>query len=385
MQPNERNLRVHDGRMYGGTAVLPEKGTQAFARKRILITGAGGWIGSALAQAFCAAPMEALPQHLVLLDSAESHLYAIDSTLQTAQPNVARTAILGSVADTALLGELFTAHAPQIVFHTAACKHVPLLESNPLAALGNNALGTRTALEAAQCYATTEQFLLLSTDKAAHPCGIMGASKRIAELIVLANTHPTLQTKVARLVNVYGAPGSVVPLFLHQIAHGGPLTVTHPEAERYFMDLPQAVALLLAIANPGVDSGLYLPHIATPTKILDLARRLLAEMNAPATVKIQYAGLRPGEKLTESLLAPQEAFDPNSAATDLFLRVQSPRPSIEKLSADLNALAEAVAQRNLPAALACVRRMVPEFAPAHRGADACAVDAAGLAPAEARR
>ena len=204
MQPNERILRMHsDSRMQGDGAVLPAEETHSFVRKRILITGAGGWIGSALAQAFCAAPMEALPQHLVLLDSAESHLYEIDSALQTAQPGLARTAILGSVTDTALLGELFAAHAPQIVFHTAACKHVPLLESNPLAALGNNALGTRTVLEAAQRYATTEQFLLLSTDKAVHPCGIMGASKRIAEQIVLANAHPTLQTKVARLVNVY--------------------------------------------------------------------------------------------------------------------------------------------------------------------------------------
>ncbi len=353
--------------------------------KRILITGAGGWIGSALALALCAGPRETLPQHLVLLDAAESYLYAIDSALQTAQPGMARTAILGSVTDAALLDELFATHAPQIIFHTAACKHVPLLESNPLAALGNNALGTRTMLEAAQRHATTEQFLLLSTDKAAHPCGIMGASKRIAEQIVLANTHPALQTKVARLVNVYGAPGSVVPLFLQQIAHGGPLTITHPEAERYFIDLPQAVALLRAIANPGVGSGLYLPRIAAPTKILDLAHRLLAEMNAPATVNIQYTGLRPGEKLTESLLAPQETFDPNPADSDHFLRVQTPRPSIENLSASLHALAEAVAQRNLPAALACVRRMVPEYAPGHQEADACAVDADELAPAETHR
>ncbi len=339
----------------------PAPGNAFPANLRILITGAGGWIGSALARAVCSAPQSAQPASLVLLDASEGNLYAIDAALG-ATPH---TAILGSVTDSILLNEILTVHRPQIVFHAAACKHVPLLESNPFAALAVNALGTHLLAEAA-ARSGVETFVLLSTDKAADPCGIMGASKRIAELAVLAHApHAAMQTKIARLVNVLGSPGSVLPVFAQQIASGGPVTVTHPQAERYFLSLEEAVSLLLSIADPLVPCGLYVPRVAAPVNILDLARQCLAQQKSAA--EIVFSGLRPGEKLTESLLATQERYanETDALATDtasaLLRRVQTPTPPRSDLARILSSLQEAVARRDLPAALACVRLLVPEY------------------------
>ena len=339
--------------------------------KRILITGAGGWIGSALARALGSGPHGVRPASLVLLDASEGNLYAIDAALG-ATPH---TAILGSVTDARLLNEIFTAHRPQIVFHAAACKHVPLLESNPFAALAVNALGTHLLAEAAE-QSGVETFVLLSTDKAADPCGIMGASKRIAELAVLARvSHTAMQAKIARLVNVLGSPGSVLPLFAQQIASGGPVTVTHAQAERYFITLEETVALLLSIADPAVPRGLYVPRVADPVNILDLARQCLARHASAA--EIVFTGLRPGEKLTESLLAAHEHYDneaeahATNTASASTRRVQTPIPALGHIATILSKLQEAVANRDLPAALACVRLLVPEYKPAPDLAGLC--------------
>ncbi len=338
---------------------LPTSEIRSFSQKRILITGAGGWIGSALTQALLCTS----PAHLILLDSSERNLFEIDAVLREFPHYPAHTSILGSVTDAALLRDIFERHQPQIIFHAAACKHVPLMESNPLAALDTNALGTQSLLEAAQ-KSSAETFVLVSTDKAADPRSIMGASKRIAELAVLSNTHPRLQKKIARLVNVLGSPGSVLPRFQQQIAQSAPVTVTHPEAERYCMELPQAVAMLLAIAAPDVPNGLYIPTVKEPINILDLARSMIAEHAATSASEILFTGLRPGEKVTETLLASQESWaDPEAPeATDApWRRVQSSCPSSAALTAALRALAVAIEQRNLEDAMRCVHHLVPEY------------------------
>ncbi len=346
--------------MHNGTAAgLPASEIRSIANKRILITGAGGWIGSALTQALLCAS----PAHLVLLDISERNLYEVDAILRESPNNPGHTSILGSVNDAALLRDLFSRYLPQVIFHAAACKHVPLMESNPLAALYTNALGTYTLLEAAQGSAA-ETFVLVSTDKAADPHSIMGASKRIAELAVLSGTHPGMQKKIARLVNVYGSPGSVVPRFQQQIATGNPVTVTHPEAERYFMELQQAVAMLLALAATDVPSGLYAPTVKEPVKILDLARRMIAKNAAAPASEILFTGLRPGEKLTETLLSTQESWaDPEALAAinAPWRRVHRPYPSSNALTATLRALAIAIEDRNLENALECVHHLVPEY------------------------
>jgi len=355
----QRILSMHTGAAAG----LPASEMRSFVQKRVLITGAGGWLGSALTQALLCAS----PAHLLLLDSSERNLYEIDAALRKSPSHTrAHTSVLGSVTDAALLREIFSRHQPQVIFHAAACKHVPLMESNPLAALHNNALGTQTLLEAAQ-KSSAETFILVSTDKAADPHSIMGASKRIAELVVLSNTHPRLQMKIARLVNVLGSPGSVVPRFQQQITTGAPVTVTHPEAERYCMDLQEAVAMLLALATPDVPSGLYVPTVKEPINILDLARSMIAEQAATPASKILFTGLRPGEKITETLLASQESWaDPEvpEAPGEInapWRRVQSPGPSSAALIAALRAIAFAIEQRNLADALHWVHHLVPEY------------------------
>jgi len=348
----KRILPMHNGAAAG----LPTSEIRSFAQKHILLTGAGGWIGSALTQALLCAS----PAHLVLLDSSERNLHEVDAVLRESPCRPGHTSILGSVTDAALLREIFERHSPQIIFHAAACKHVPLMESNPLAALRNNALGTHTLLEAA-LESSAETFVLVSTDKAADPHSIMGASKRIAELAVLSNTHPRMQRKIARLVNVLGSPGSVVPRFQQQIATGAPVTVTHPEAERYCMNLQEAVAMLLALVAPNVPSGLYIPTVKEPIKILDLARRMIAEHAAPPAPEILFIGLRPGEKVTETLLSTQESWADPEAVDAPWRRVQSPCPTIEGLLLALRALAYAVEQRNLADALHWIHQIVPEY------------------------
>ena len=212
------------------------RATASLEGKRILVTGAGGSIGSALARSLVAFA----PRQLVLLEAAEHSLYEIDAALPHELDFVP---VLGSVTQPALLKELFARHQPQIVYHAAAYKHVPLMEQNPFAAIENNALGTSVLVEAARA-GGVEQFILLSTDKAVDPVSIMGASKRIGELIVLAAGG-----KAVRLGNVLGSEGSIVPLFLKQIASGLPLTVTHASMRRYFLTISDAVTLLLHAAS----------------------------------------------------------------------------------------------------------------------------------------
>jgi FlaA1/EpsC-like NDP-sugar epimerase len=344
----------------------------ALAGRRVLLTGAGGSIGSALARSIAAAK----PAQLLLLDSNEHSLYQIDREL-AALPRTASShpAILGSVTDRSLLEDLFHCHRPEIVLHAAAFKHVPLMEQNPFAALANNALGTYILAQAAAHHGA-EHMVLVSTDKAVDPHSLMGASKRIAELVVLSlGAASGTRLSAVRLCNVLGSQGSVVPLFLDQIARGVPLTITDPEARRYFVPLEQAVeALLDALATPALPGSLFVPQLAPPIRILDLARQLLdlardlsGRHGGRDSVSggITFTGLRPGDKLEESLLSSREQWFPSAhAAAQSGLRgLSSPHPTAAELTVALRGLEDAVERRDLADTLRVVQDLVPEYIP----------------------
>ena len=234
----------------------------------MLVTGAGGYIGSALAKALAAAR----PAGLVLLDSSEHNLFGIHRCLEEAQ--IPHEAILGSVTDAGLLNRLLDRFRPRIVYHAGALKHVSLLELNPLAAVRENALGTYTLAQAA-IHHGVRALVLVSTDKAVNPHSIMGASKRVAELTVAALSSGLCRMNAVRLGNVIGSTGSVGPIFLEQISRGGPVTVTHPEVSRYFISLHDTVEAILAAGAAECDGRILLPELGEPVRIADLARFLI--------------------------------------------------------------------------------------------------------------
>jgi FlaA1/EpsC-like NDP-sugar epimerase len=321
---------------------------QSLAAKRILITGAGGCIGSALAKQCALANLDSI----VFFDCSEKSMYELDCQL-----NGNHFFLVGDVCDETLLEEIFSRFRPQIIFHAAACKHVPLMEHNPFTAARTNALGTLHVAQVAgrhQC----EQLILLSTDKAADPCSIMGASKRIAELVVLAN-QTSVQMKAVRLGNVLGSSGSVVPLFEKQIAAGGPVTVTHPEAARYFMTMDEAASLLISVVLEPYASTVLVPQLNGPHRIQDLARFLIQKHGR--LTDVVFTHLRPGEKLQESLLSAGERFD---SRTDGPLRpVATPYMPEGNIAANLRHLQQAVERRDPCLLLETVRALVPEYHP----------------------
>lgn len=329
-------------------------------RRRILITGAGGSIGSALAHAV----FHCDPEHTVLLDASEQALHRLVQDVGRPHGSAAGTpytAVLGSVDDRQLIEELFERHRPEIVIHTAAFKHVPLMEFHPFAAMQNNALGTFTLVQAA-IESGAEQVLMLSTDKAVEPSSIMGASKRIAELVLLSLASRATRLKAVRLGNVLGSDGSVLPIFQSQIDRGEPLSVTHPETSRYFLGMQQAVHLLLHALSNEVPAGIFVPELGEPIRIEEIARRLLAASPGSAS-QVVFTGLRPGDKLTEKLVSSSESVSElyiGSGAS--FLRAVHASSSIEVESA-MEELCEAVQERNLPQLLRVVMKLVPDYQP----------------------
>jgi FlaA1/EpsC-like NDP-sugar epimerase len=326
--------------------------------KTILLTGAGGWIGSALAKSLVASE----PRRLILLDHSERNLHQLHAEL-AAIPNCApHVAILGDVSDRALLAEIFEKDRPQIVYHAAAFKHVPLMESNPLAAVRNNAIGTARLARAAVEYEAM-QLIMISTDKAVNPRSLMGASKRVAELALERWRGIGCEMKAVRLGNVLGSCGSVVPLFLEQISRGGPVTVTDPEVSRYFLTLNEAVDLILAVAELDDPNCIFIPELGEPIKILELAHQLIKragrvpEMDIP----IVFTGLRPGDKLSEELASPSETLEPT---LDGRLRaVSSPAISPAEFDAAIARLAVDVGAHDVASLLNTLCLLVPEFAP----------------------
>lgn len=287
---------------------------------------------------------------LVLLEIAEQGLF--DLNAQLTDSGCRCTPVLGSVTDRALLGALFEEHRPQLVLHAAALKHVPLMEQNPFAAVATNALGTLHLVETATAY-RTPRFILISTDKAVAPHSIMGASKRIAEHITLAAGFTAV-----RLVNVLGSLGSVGPIFADQIARGGPVTVTHPDARRYFLTLDEVTTLLGEAIDARVP-GLLIPNPGDPILIADLARRMIETLSPNPAPEIAFTSPRPGDKLDESLLSPSERI--SARATPSLHSVTTPSaPRLDKTIRDLEA---ALAARDLADLLRTVQALVPDYEP----------------------
>lgn len=274
--------------------------------KRILITGAAGSIGSEMV--YQVARFQ--PAELVLVDQAETPMHDMRLRMAEKYGSVNCFTIVGSIADPVHMEKLFAEHRPEYVFHAAAYKHVPMMEDNPVQAVRNNVYGTRVVADLAVKYGT-RKFVMISTDKAVNPTNVMGCSKRICEIYCQAlNAHQsTTQFVTTRFGNVLGSNGSVIPIFREQIKRGGPVMVTHPDIIRYFMLIPEACRLVLEAGTIGKGGEIFVFNMGEPVKIVDLARRMIS-LSGAKNVRIEYSGLRPGEKLYEELLASQENIKP---------------------------------------------------------------------------
>ena len=280
----------------------------SFSGKRILVTGAGGSIGREI----CRQVARWNPSELVLLGHGENSIFESLLELSGNFPSLTIHPVIADVRDAERIQEMFKVHRPQVVFHAAAHKHVPLMEANVEEAVTNNVLGTRNVVEAANRHGV-ERLVLISTDKAVRPVSIMGATKRLAEMIVLDSAHRNKRVySVVRFGNVLGSRGSVVPLFKNQIARGGPVTVTHPEMHRYFMTIPEAVHLVLQAAAMGAGGEVFMLNMGQQVRILDLAEDLirLSGLEPHRDIEITFTGIRPGEKLREDLWEDGVEFEP---------------------------------------------------------------------------
>jgi FlaA1/EpsC-like NDP-sugar epimerase len=272
----------------------------------VLVTGAGGSIGSEL----CRQIARYNPRKLLMLDIYENGVYDLEQELVRAHPELEYEVLIASVRDRARLESIFCIYRPTVVFHAAAHKHVPLMEHNPGEAIKNNVFGTLNVAECADKY-NTRRFVLISTDKAVNPTNIMGATKRIAEMIIQGINKVSATEYVAvRFGNVLGSNGSVIPLFKQQIAEGGPVTVTHPDINRFFMTIPEAVELVLQAGSMANGGEIFILDMGQPVRIDDLARDLirLSGLEPDVDIKIEYTGLRPGEKLCEELMMEEEGL-----------------------------------------------------------------------------
>ncbi len=288
----------------------------------VLVTGAGGSIGSEL----CRQIARFQPGHLVLVEQSELALYAMEQELPQRFPELRIAPVIGDVRSLARMNQVMAAHRPAVVFHAAAYKHVPLMEnSNAWEAVRNNVLGTQTVAAAAQAHGVSK-FVMISTDKAVNPTNVMGATKRLAEMVCQALQQPGGTRFISvRFGNVLGSSGSVIPKFQKQIAAGGPVTVTHPEITRYFMSIPEAAQLVLQAALMGQGGEIFVLDMGEPVKIAELAKLMITLSGAEEdSIRIEYTGLRPGEKLYEELLADDESTLPTPHSK---LRVAKARPA----------------------------------------------------------
>jgi FlaA1/EpsC-like NDP-sugar epimerase len=327
--------------------------SSAHAGQCVLITGAGGYIGSALVTAIAAAG----PSRMVLLDSAEHNLFQIQQHLESAFSHVPCEPVLGSVDSVPLLDDIFTRFEVDIVYHAAAFKHVPLLERNPTAAVRNNAIGTYQLAQAAVRHGTPK-LILVSTDKAVNPHSVMGVSKRIAELVVVSLSSPACRMNAVRLGNVIGSTGSVVPIFLRQIAERRPVTVTHPDATRWFMPLTEAVRAILACGAAQLEGRILVPELGAPTRIMDLAASLIG---AAAEVPIVFIGCRPGDKLSEELVYKTETKEGTMDGPLHVFRTCRLQPA--ELEEIMRRLSGCIASYDLPSLIGTLCSTVPEYIP----------------------
>lgn len=325
------------------------------SEKTVLVTG-GGSIGSEL----CRQIADHTPKQLIIFDIYENNAYEIQQELKRTHPELQLITLIGSVRDTERVNMLFEKYHPQIVFHAAAHKHVPLMEDSPNEAVKNNVFGTYHVAQAADRFGT-ETFVLISTDKAVNPTNIMGASKRICEMIVqmMANRSKTKFVAV-RFGNVLGSNGSVIPLFKKQIEEGGPVTVTHPDIIRYFMTIPEAVSLVLKAGVYANRGEIFVLDMGEPMRFDDLARNLirLSGFEPDVDIEVQYSGLRPGEKLYEEMLMNEEGL---RSTENNLIHIGKPLDIDEnKLMQQLSKL-ETACMDNSPDVFHMVEEIVPTY------------------------
>jgi FlaA1/EpsC-like NDP-sugar epimerase len=345
------------------------------AGRCVMVTGAGGTIGSEL----CRQVARFSPSRLIAFDQAESDLFRIECELREHFPNLDLQLILGDIRDAVLLDEVFDHYSIDSVFHAAAYKHVPMMEFNVLEAAQNNILATWNLVQVAQ-RRRVSSFLMISSDKAVNPTSVMGATKRVCELIVSAmgaSSRASVTKFVSvRFGNVLGSNGSVVPIFQSQIATGGPVKVTHPDIQRYFMTASEAVSLVLQASTMGAGSEIFVLDMGEPIRIIDLAVNMirLAGLVPYQDIDIRFTGLRPGEKLFEEINSLMEQTLP-TFHTKIKIFQQAP-PSWSDLSAWIAELKSAVTRRNPSLIVEHIREVVPEYRPAdHHGVTAHALHA----------
>lgn len=356
------DLLQRDPVPYESTALI-----EHITDKVILVTGAGGSIGSEL----CRQIVSMQPSKLLLVDSSEYALYTINHELQPIAGD-RLVPLLASVTDASRMEAILGTWRPQMVFHAAAYKHVPLVEHNPLEGLRNNVLGTAVTAELAARFGVRD-FVLISTDKAVRPTNIMGATKRLAELVMqglsASDVGRTTCFSMVRFGNVLGSSGSVVPLFTRQIREGGPITITHADVTRYFMTIPEAVQLVLQAAAMATGGEVFLLDMGEPVRIYDMARNMIhlsgltvRDPDRPdGDIEIKIVGLRPGEKLYEELLIGDS---PMPTAHPRIMKAAEPRLPWIKLRAELDRLGELIAMGDVAGARALIQTLVVEFTPA---------------------
>ena len=365
-----RELEIED--LLGRDAVTPNELLLArnITGKTVMVTGAGGSIGSEL----CRKILRLKPASLLLLDASEHGLYAIHAELEQEASVAALAAqlvpLLGSVADPLRMGLIFSAFRPDTVYHAAAYKHVPLVEHNPCEGVRNNVLGTLVTARAAEA-AGTSSFVLISTDKAVRPTNVMGASKRMAEMALQALAHEQAgktRFSMVRFGNVLGSSGSVVPLFRRQIQEGGPVTITHEDVTRYFMSIPEAAELVIQAGAMAQGGEVFVLEMGEPVRIYDLARNMIElsglsvrdAADPDGDIEISVVGLRPGEKLYEELLIDGDDL-PTSHPR--IMKANEPKITMAALTAAITQLETAVTRNDVVALRALLVRTVGEFTP----------------------
>jgi FlaA1/EpsC-like NDP-sugar epimerase len=327
--------------------------------KRVLVTGAGGSIGREL----CRQIARWDPAELTLLGHGENSIFETFLELKEGYSSLALHPVIADVRDSSRLATIFKDHHPQVVFHAAAHKHVPLMEVNVEEAITNNVVGTRNVVQAAVTHGV-ERLVMISTDKAVRPANVMGATKRLAEMIVLdAAQHTGCAFTVVRFGNVLGSRGSVVPLFKQQIARGGPVTVTHPDMERYFMTIPEAVNLVLQAAAMGQGSEVFLLNMGQQVKILDLAEDLirLSGLEPARDIEIVFTGVRAGEKLSEELWEDHSSFLPTDHP-EIFRSQEDEQVDGQRLEGAINALQHLAEQGEREAIISMLDEIIPSAA-----------------------
>lgn len=357
-----RSIQIEDLLGREQIAISMGRIKQELTNKVILVTGAAGSIGSEIVRQV--ARFE--PKAILCLDQAETPLNDLKIELNKRFPDLNFATIIGDVKNKAKLQKVFDKYKPQIIYHAAAYKHVPMMEANPSEAIKTNVLGTKQLVDMSIEYGA-EMFVMVSTDKAVNPTNIMGTSKRIAEIYVQsmamklkkANKGPKFVT--TRFGNVLGSNGSVIPLFRKQIEKGGPLTVTHPDIIRYFMTIPEACRLVLEASVIGDSGYIYIFDMGEPVKILDLARRMivLAGLRPDIDIKIEFTGLRPGEKLFEELLADEETSEKTSHPKVMRSKVRE--YIFEEIEPEISLIIDQALEESTEDMVKAMKKLVPEF------------------------